>query len=452
MTSIPRLASLLSSCAVLAFASPALSAPAGIVVPAVAQDRVATTQLRVSLDRPGWTYQPGDKVTFCVTAVWDQQPLDGLVVKYRVGPDMMPAEEKTAQLPPGGLVIDGGTLDRPGFLRCIVTAEVNGKSFKGVATAGFAPDKIAPTQSDPADFDQFWQDGKAALAKVPMDAQLTLLPEASTGMINVYHVSLATLNASGNGTARLYGILCEPKTPSKYPALLRVPGAGVRPYLGDREMAEQGFITLQIGIHGLPVNLPAEVYTSLAAGALEAYNTIQLDQRDRYYYRRVYLGCVRANDFLVSRPAWDGKNLFVSGGSQGGQLSLVTTGLDPRVTGTAFFYPAYCDVTGYLHGRAGGWPHLFRPDAQGKPSPQATPEKIATTGYYDALNFARRIKVPCFCSWGYNDETCPPTSTFAAYNVITAPKELVLALEMGHTQAPDQTDRANAWLLAQVKK
>jgi cephalosporin-C deacetylase-like acetyl esterase len=428
------------------------TAPAGVVVPAIAQDRVATTYLRVSLDRPGWTYQPGEKASFKVTAVWDQEALGGISIKYRVGPEMMNVEEKTVVLPAAGLVIDGGTLNQPGFLRCVVTASVGGKSYKGVATAAFAPEKIQPTQQEPADFDAFWTEGKAALAKIPLDAQLTLLPEASTGTINVYHVNLATINGSGSGAARLYGILCEPKAPGKYPAILRVPGAGVRPYTGDREMAEKGFITLQIGIHGVPVNLAPEVYTSLGAGPLEAYNTLHLDQRERYYYRRVYLGCVRANDFLVSLPEWDGKNLFVSGGSQGGQLSLVTTGLDARVTGTALFYPAYCDVTGYLHGRAGGWPHLFRTDAQGRQLVKATPEKVATTGYYDALNFAKRIKVPGFYSWGYNDETCPPTSMFAAYNVITAPKQLLLALEMGHATVLDQNDRSNAWLAAQVKK
>lgn len=203
--------------------------------------------------------------------MWDQESLDGLTVKYRVGAEMLPAEEKTAQLPPGGLIIDGGTLDCPGFLRCVVTANVNGKTYRGVATAGFAPEKIQPTQQEPVDFDQFWADGKAALAKIPLDAQLTLMPEASTGKINVYEVSFATLHASGQGTAHLYGIPCEPKAPGKYPALLRVPGAGVRPYSGDREMAEQGFITLQIGIHGISVTLPPETYTSLSTGALEDY-------------------------------------------------------------------------------------------------------------------------------------------------------------------------------------
>lgn len=412
-------------------------------------ERAATTLLQVAPDRAGWTYRPGEKVVFRVRASWDQEPLAGLEIKYRIGSEMMPAEERTAKLTDGSVALDGGTLAAPGFLRCIVTAQVGGKVVRALATAGFSPEQITPTQREPEDFDRFWADGRAALQQVPLDARSELMPADSTGAINVYHVSVATLNASGTGPARLYGILCEPKAPGKYPALLRVPGAGVRAYNGDRELAEKGFITLQIGVHGIPVNLPPDVYTSLAAGALEAYNVINLDQRDRYYYRRIYLGCIRANDFLVSRPNWDGRHLLVTGGSQGGQLSLVTAGLDPRVTAVAAFYPAFCDVTGYLHGRAGGWPHMFRPGPDGTTAPLATPERVATTGYYDAVNFARRIKAPGFYSWGYNDESCPPTSVFAAYNSIVAPKQMLIALEMGHSATPEQTERAKEWLIEQ---
>jgi len=49
------------------------------------------------------------------------------------------------------------------------------------------------------------------------------------------------------------------------------------------------------------------------------YAASTLDDRNRYYYRRVYLGCLRANDFLVSHPKWTRKNLIVTGGSQGGR-------------------------------------------------------------------------------------------------------------------------------------
>jgi cephalosporin-C deacetylase-like acetyl esterase len=174
-----------------------------------------------------------------------------------------------------------------------------------------------------------------------------------------------------------------------------------------------------------------------------------MDNRNTYYYRRVYLGCLRANDYLVSLPNFDGQHLLVHGGSQGGQLAIVTAGLDSRVTALAPVYPACCDVTGYMHGRAGGWPHTFRPDFKtGEPGFHSkNPEKIKTLAYFDTVNFARRVKAPGLYSWGYNDLTCPPTSLFAAYNVIAAPKALNLALSAGHNPIPEEDAAINEWLL-----
>ena len=39
---------------------------------------------------------------------------------------------------------------------------------------------------------------------------------------------------------------------------------------------------------------------------------------------------------------------------------------------------------------------------------------------------------------------------YSAYNVTTAPKELLLALETGHNQVPDQTERVNNWIVRAV--
>jgi cephalosporin-C deacetylase len=418
-----------------------------VSIPPPAQERLATTQIRVVPDRANWTYQPGEKVSFRVSVIWDQHPLDQVAISYRVGPEMMEVPEKKAMVPADGLVIDGGTMNQPGFLRCSVTATLNGKTYRGLATAGFSPEKIVPTQVDPADFDAFWAAQKAQLAALPVDARLTLQPDLSTSKVEVFLVSLQNVGIMPGSTSRVYGMLCVPRGEGPFPAVLSVPGAGVRPYRGQIELAEKGVITLQIGIHGIPVNLPQELYDQLGAAALNGYNVFNLDHRERYYYRRVYLGCLRANDFLVSQPKWNQRSLIVMGGSQGGQLSITTAALDPRITALACNYPAYSDVTGYLHGRAGGWPHMMRNERSGTPSIHATDPKRITTQYYDAVNFARRLKVPGFYSWGYNDEVCPPTSLYAAYHVISAPKQLLLALEMGHATTPEQNERIQAWVL-----
>jgi len=418
-------------------------------VPAPANFRVATIQVRIAPDHRDWTYRFGETAKFRIMVMADNTPVDNATVTYSVGPELMPAEKKTAMVPLEGLVVDGGTLKEGGFIRLKASVEFAGKTYNGVATAAFAPETIKPWQTDPADFDAFWQKGKNDLAKIPLEARLTLLPDACTDKVNVYHVNFRTLNQAWNPTPpRIYGILCEPKAPGKYPAILKVPGAGVRSYAGDPDLAARGAIVLEIGIHGIPVNLAKEIYDAMYGGALHSYWVNQLDNRDTYYYHRVYLGCVRANDFLTSREMWNGKDLLVMGASQGGQLSLVTAALDPRVTALSATHPAMCDVVAELHGRAGGWPHPFKPNEDGTPSTHATPAKITTSSYYDSVNFAKRIKVPGFYIWGYNDETCPPTSTYAAYNVITAPKTLAIEPEQAHTYPSEQWEAINAWVVS----
>ena len=398
----------------------------------------------VAPDHPDWTYQSGEKANFSVSVRQNGNPLPKVKIKYEVGPEKMePTKTETLILEKGQKEIDGGTLKNAGFLRCVVTAEVEGKEYRGLATAAFEPTHIAPTTESPRDFIEFWNTAKAEAAKVPLDAKVTLLPERCTETVNVYQVNLQNYREG----ARLYGIACIPKREGKYPAVLKVPGAGARPYAGDVAMAEKGLITFEIGIHGIPVTLDNSVYANLMAGPLSGYMVYNLDDRDRYYYKRVYLGCLRAVDYLFSLPQFDGKALAVTGGSQGGALSIVTAALDPRVKFLAAYYPALSDLTGYLNGRAGGWPHVFD---QKNAASNAKKDKIETSKYYDVVNFARLVNVPGHYSWGFNDETCPPTSMYAAYNVIRAPKELLLAPETGHWTYPEQVEKTNAWLVSKL--
>jgi cephalosporin-C deacetylase len=405
-----------------------------------AQPSEKMVKIAVAPDHADWIYKKGEEVRFRVTVTRNSEPLKNVKIRYEVGPEMMPALLKdSAVLKEGSMIIPGGTLPGPGFLRCKVIAEDNGIKYEGLATAALNPELIKPTAVYPADFNQFWEKAKHESASVPMDVKLTLLTERCTELTNVYQANIQNYRI---GT-RLYGIVCIPKKPGKYPAILKVPGAGVRGYPGDIAMADLGFITFEIGIHGIPVTLDAGVYNDLGRSALDGYPFFNLDDRDRYYYKRVYLGCVRAIDFIFSIPEFDGSNLAVTGGSQGGALSIVTAGLDSRVKYLAAFYPALCDLTGFLSNRAGGWPQMFR-DLKG------TKEKIETSQYYDVVNFARNVKIPGFYSWGYNDVVCPPTSMFSAYNSITAPKELMIMQETGHWTYPEQNEKSKQWLISKL--
>ncbi len=416
---------------------------------AFAQESLGTYQVRVSLDKPDWVYELNEPTKFTIAVTLNNSNISGLPVKYSCGLEMMPPTiEKSVTTTNQPFTIDGGTLKEAGFLRCIATVEKDGKTYRGLATAGFRPDLIKPTTTDPNDFDKFWNDGKAELAKLPIDAKLEPLPSYSTPNVDVFHVSFQNIGTGISKNSRIYGILAMPKSTNpnaKFPALLNVPGAGVRPYRGMINLAEKGIITLQIGIHGISVILDQSVYDNLAAGSLNRYMYYNLDNKDTYYYKRVFLGAVRANDFLVSLPQFDGKNLGVIGGSQGGALAISTAALDSRVKAVAASYPALSDLTGYIYGRAGGWHHGL------KAKENQTKEKIETSKYYDTVNFARRLKIPGIYSWGFNDETCPPTSMFSTYNTISAPKSLLLGLEMGHGNSVEQSDKLNVWIEQKLK-
>ncbi|MEZ5106997.1 MAG: acetylxylan esterase [Draconibacterium sp.] len=406
-----------------------------------AQPSKQLVQVIVSPDHADWTYKTGDRAEFTISVLKNNVKLDNIEVKYVIQPELVEKrEEGTVTLKKGEATIKADKFKDAGFLRCTASVEVDGKTYSSYATAGFSPEKIKPTTTLPDDFKTFWDKGKEDLSKIPINPVMTLMPERCTDKVDVYHVGINSIKG------KIYGILCKPKAEGKHPAILEVPGAGIRPYYGDLWLAEKGFITFQIGIHGIPVNLDKGVYDDLGQGALNNYMYFNLDDRDNYYYKRVYLGCVRSVDFIETLDCFDGETIAVTGGSQGGALSIITAGLDDRIDYLAAFYPALSDLTGYLSERAGGWPHMFRNEFSNKP------DKIETSKYFDVVNFARFVKVPGWYSWGYNDNVCPPTSTYSAYNVIPGEKELHVFQETQHWTFPEQQELKNAWLIEKLTK
>lgn len=389
-----------------------------------------------------WNTVPSKDVTFNILVTKCNVPVDGVEVRYEVSQDMMsPVKKGTVKLKNGQASVKGGTMKTPGFLRCRVFMKENGRNYEGKATVGFSPEKLEPVTIQPADFKQFWDSTITKARKWPLEPVMTLVPEKCTDKVNVYHVSFA----NNDWGSRIYGMLCVPKAEGKYPAILRIPGAGIRAYYGEIERASKGFIILEIGIHGIPVNLPSEVYNRLYRGGLKDYYSFNLDDRERFYYKRVITGCVRAIDFIEQLPQFNGC-LATFGSSQGGGLSIITAGIDPRVNALVSYYPALSDMAGYTKGRAGGWPHTLKDKKYHKP------EIINTIAYFDAASFAREIKVPGFYTFGYNDMVCPPTTTYSVYNVINAPKELMITETTEHYAYAEQHAATWKWVMDFLRK
>ncbi len=413
------------------------------VLPVAAQIRGYNIQVNVVPDHQDWTYKVGETATFRISVTKSATPLAGAVIDYEAGPEMYQDVKKTAVVLKDGTLTVKGKMSKPGFYRVDVKTTIGGKEYKGACAAAFSPEQLKPTTVNPADFDQFWQNAISEARHTDLNPTKRLLPERCTKDVNVYEVSFQNVRWG----SRTYGILCEPVKPGKYPALLRVPGAGVRPYGGDIYTASKGAVTLEIGIHGIPVTMQQSVYDDLGQGALNGYWEFGMDNRDKSYYKHVVLGCIRALDYIEQYTPWNGKELGVTGSSQGGFLSLATAGLDRRITFYAPVHAALCDHTASLKGVACGWPHYFYWN-KGK----GMEKQIETSRYYDGVNFARRITnaQTGWFSFGYNDDVVPPTTAWATYNIVKGPKSITPYQQTAHFWYQEQWDEWENWLLTQM--
>jgi cephalosporin-C deacetylase-like acetyl esterase len=409
-----------------------------------AQIRGNSIAVSVVPDHQDWKYDVGETATFKVSVTRSNTLIDNVIVDYAAGPEMYQDVKKTGVVLKDGTLTLKGKMTKPGFYRVDVTARVDGKEYKGACGAAFSPEQLQPSTVMPQDFAAFWQNAVSEARKTPLNPTRRLLPERCTEDVNVYEVSFQNMHPN----FRTYGILCVPVKPGKYPAMLRVPGAGVRPYGGDVYSASQGVITLEIGIHGIPVTMEQKVYDDVFNGALMNYWETGMDDRDKSYYKRVVIGCIRANDYIEQYTEWNGQGLAVTGSSQGGFLTLATAALDKRVTCYAPVHAALCDHTASLKGVACGWPHyLYWNKGKGEE------KKIEVSRYYDGVNFARLItdKQKGWFSFGYNDDVVPPTTAWATYNTVKGPKEISPYQATWHFWFQEQWDEWENWLLKALK-
>ena len=413
------------------------------LLPTKAQIRGNNIKVVVVPDHQDWNYEVGQTATFNVSVTKSETLLDGVTIDYEAGPEMYQDVKKLGVVLKDGTLTLKGKMTKPGFYRVDVKAYVDGKEYKAACSAAFSPELLQPSTVMPADFDEYWKNAIQEARKTELNPTRRLLPERCTEDVNVYEVSFQNIRQDW----RTYGILCVPVKEGRYPALLRVPGAGVRPYGGDVWTASQGAITLEIGIHGVSVTMDQKVYDDMFNGALMNYWNWGMDNRDDSYYKRVVLGCIRALDYIEQYTPWNGKEMGVTGSSQGGFLTLATAGLDKRITYYAPVHAALCDHTASLKGVACGWPHYFYWN-KGKGQEQ----KIATSRYYDGVNFARRITADQtgWFSFGYNDDVVPPTTAWATYNIVTGPKSVTPYQATWHFWYQEQWDEWEDWLLKQM--
>lgn len=403
-------------------------------------------------DHADWLYQTGEnakvEVSFCKYGI----PRDG-ELKYSIGNDMLqPDKHGSVKLKNGRAVINMGTKKTPGFRDMKLSVSLDGKTYEHHIKVGFSVDKIKPYTQEPQDFRSFWQKNVEELKQVPMSYTKELYKDYCTDKIDCYLVKLLIDNMGHS----MYGFLFYPKNaqPGKHPVVLCPPGAGIKTIkdpMRNKYYAENGFVRFEVEIHGLDPRISSETFGEISRAFNDrngGYLANGLENKDIYYMKHVYVGLVRCIDFLTSLPEWDGKNVAVQGGSQGGALSIIAAGLDSRVTQCVANHPALSDMAGYAaKGGTGGYPHFCR-----QPQILSNKDCLNTLAYFDVVNFARYVKAPTYLTWGYNDVTCPPTTSYAVWNTLKCTKESLLTPINEHWTTTETNRGQMEWIKAHLLK
>ncbi|HEX8324049.1 MAG TPA: acetylxylan esterase [Tepidisphaeraceae bacterium] len=403
-------------------------------------------KITVATDRPDGVYAVGSAVRWMVRTEGELTD-----VRYSVAPGQGVA---TASGPLAGETVEY-TFETPGTVLLKVTGRrADGREVVGTGGAVAGVEKIGPSAPRPDDFDAFWAEKITELRAVPMDATLT---PADAGRQNVEYHTLTLGNIRGT---LVRGQIARPTQGEKFPAVLQVQYAGIYPLQKSAvtDRARDGWLALNISAHDLPIDQPEAFYKAQSAGPLKNYWAIGNDSRETSYYLRMYLSCVRAVDYLKSRPDWDGRTLVVYGGSQGGQQALVTAALADGVTAAIANVPAGCDMLGPTAGRRGGWPQWYEWTKGINWNAPADAAKVhEASRYFDVVNFASRVRCPALVGAGLVDDTCPVAGIIAAFNQMPSEKKKLVLMpgaphqNVNNTHAPFENRQWRVWLPALLK-
>ena len=285
----------------------------------------------------------------------------------------------------------------------------------------------------PEDFDQFWNQTLTTLAELPLEPTVTPDPLRSNDDVRVYQARYKSLDG-----VEIFGWYSVPAAgDGPFPAILVLPGYKSEPAL-RRDWGRKGVAVLSVAVRG---KLPSSASFNPGYPGLLTYG---VESRDTYSYKGVISDCSRGVDFLLSRPEVDPGRIFACGSSQGGGLTLITTGLRSEIKGGVSGYPFLCCfpesmkmLRSYPYDELSCYRRAY---------PDREAQMLETLQYFDAVNFAPRIKCPMVVGIALEDEVCPPETSYAAYDRLGGERELWLFPESGHGNAHDYPRQETAWL------
>ena len=370
-------------------------------------------------DKVDGIYKQGDSAIFNVTILKNGEVAQGVKFTCQFSANGF-WQNKKEYISDGKTVTLTRKFDAPVIWHTL-RVEISGTKIVNEIGAIASPYDIKTAVEEPEDFEAFWKKQREELNKIPVEA-IEKKPYPLWAPYNktvvCYDMKIKCL-----GGKPVSGYLSMPRNakPKSLPAVVSFHGAGVRSAYAHPHIGEK-MISFNVNAHGIENSKPDEYYQSLKLSngkKLVNYAWHGIWDKDQCYYKNMFLRVMRALDYIKTLPEWDGKNLFVTGASQGGAQSIVAAALDKDVTFCQAGVPALCDHNAFYANRTPGWPKVANLSDKSK----LTSEKkcfMAVMNYYDVAHFAKRVKCEITVAAGLIDHVCSPISVMAAYNNIPA--------------------------------
>ena len=280
-----------------------------------------------------------------------------------------------------------------------------------------------PQRVEPPDFDRFWSDTLAEARSHALEARFEPV-DYGLRLLDTYDLTF-----NGYGGQPVKGWLLLPRQRSaSLPCVVNYLGyGGGRSFPPDwTQFPAAGYACLVMDTRGQGSNWSSgDTPDPEPEGSSPFYPGFMtrgvLDPRT-YYYRRVFTDAVRAIEAARSHPAVDAGRIAITGGSQGGGITLAVAGLEPAVQAVLPEVPFLCHyrratqlVATFPYSEISGYLKAHRDQVE---------KVFQTLSYFDGVNFVTRAHAPALFSVGLMDDICPPSTVYAAYNYYAGPKKI----------------------------
>jgi len=309
---------------------------------------------------------------------------------------------------------------KPGFYKINFMINVSDYDDTTRKAFGIKPDELSSKYGKPADFESFWHEARQELDQIKPEFKVTEMPDSSRDGRKVFLVEMKSLDS-----LTIRGWLTEPISKNKnkkFVVLLGLPGyqVNLKPLFGtDPDIA-----ILSLNIRGQGNS------RDVIDVRRESYIVLNIEDKQKYVLRGAIMDCIRAVDFIYTRPELRHDNIIASGGSLGGFLAIATSSLDKRITLCSAQNPILSDIRNLVN--EVNWPFIdIRKYVNTRPG--LTFDKVLNNlDYFDAKNFASDLECPTLVGMGLVDNIAPPNTVYTLYNGIRAPKHLIVFRDLGH--------------------